>query len=350
MPLTVAAIHWPDKLRHLLQTLVFCVLVATIEQAFSARHSWGPSLVYSAFIGTTIWAVVDLGRHLMPSAAETGWPQGWAGLLLVVGGIAAGFVLGRALGDLVCRTFGLFPEGRATHTPADLRSGLLVTLLAGIAGSYWFYARNKGAYLIRRIREAEKHAEEARLKLLATQLEPHMLFNTLANLRALIAVDPGRAQQMLDHMIAYLRATLDASRSTTHPLRAEFDRLGDYLELMKIRMGPRLAYALDLPEELAGVQVPTLLLQPLVENSIQHGLEPKVEGGRILVRARREGGHLVIEVDDTGVGEASGASNGKGFGLAQIRERLQALHADDARLAIHRDAGGAHACITLPIA
>ena len=350
MPTTVAAIHWPDKLRHLLQTLVFCVLVTTIEQAFSSRHGWLPSLVYSLFIGTTIWAVVDLGRHLIPSSAETGWPQGWSGLLLVLGGIVAGFVVGRGLGDLVCRTFGLIPAGEAVHTEADLRTGLLITLLAGIAGSYWFYARNKGEYLIGRIREAEKHAEEARLKLLETQLEPHMLFNTLANLRALIAVDPARAQQMLDHMIAYLRATLDASRSTTHPLRAEFERVGDYLELMKIRMGPRLAYALDLPQELAGVHVPTLLLQPLVENSIQHGLEPKVEGGRIMVRARREGDRLLIEVDDTGVGEASGASNGKGFGLAQIRERLQSLHAGHAALALHRDAEGAHACISLPIA
>jgi hypothetical protein len=350
MPLPVAAIHWPDKLRHLLQTLVFCVVVSVIEQTFSSRHAWAPSLVYSMFIGITIWAVVDLGRHLIPSASETGWPQGWSGLLLVVGGIAAGFVVGRALGDLVCRTFGLFPAGQPSHTPADLRTGLLITLLAGIVGSYWFYARNKGEYLIRRMREAEKHAGEARLKLLETQLEPHMLFNTLANLRALIEVDPRRAQQMLDHMIAYLRATLDASRSTTHPLRAEFERLRDYLELMKIRMGPRLSYALDLPEELAGVHVPALLLQPLVENSIQHGLEPKLEGGRIVVRARREGERLVIEVDDTGVGEASGASSGKGFGLAQIRERLQSLHAGQAGLALRRDADGAHACITLPLA
>ena len=99
-------------------------------------------------------------------------------------------------------------------------------------------------------------------------------------------VDAARAQQMLDHMIAYLRATLDASRAANHPLQAEFDRLRDYLELMAIRMGPRLSYAIDLPPQLADWPVPTLLLQPVVENSIQHGLEPKVEGGRITVSAR----------------------------------------------------------------
>ena len=92
---------------------------------------------------------------------------------------------------------------------------------------------------------------------------------------------------MLDRLIAYLRATLAASRATTHPLQAEFDRLRDYLELMAVRMGPRLRYTLDLPPELATQPVPTLLLQPLVENGIRHGLEPKVDGGSITVRARR---------------------------------------------------------------
>src|SRR3569623_437905 len=112
-----------------------------------------------------------------------------------------------------------------------------------------------------------------------------MLFNTLANLRALSGVDPNRAQEMLDHMIAYLRATLNASRAASHSLQAEFDRLQDYLELMAIRMGPRLRFTLDLPGALAQDTVPSLLLQPLVENAIQHGLEPKVGGGEVRVAA-----------------------------------------------------------------
>jgi hypothetical protein len=90
---------------------------------------------------------------------------------------------------------------------------------------------------------------------------------------------------MLDHLIAYLRATLGASRATLHPLADEFARLRDYLELMAVRMGPRLAYTLDLPEALREVPVPPLLLQPLVENAIRHGLEPQVAGGHITVRA-----------------------------------------------------------------
>ncbi|HET8744980.1 MAG TPA: histidine kinase [Ramlibacter sp.] len=343
-------IDWFAKLRHLLQTLAFCLAVATVQYAFAPERPYAPILVYSLFIGTVIWAVVDLGRAVMPSARETGWPPGWRGFALVAAGIVAGRFIGVALADLICRNVGLYGLEDHVHGAAEVRADLLITLVAGIIGSYWFYARNKSAYLLRRMREAERHANDARLKLLETQLEPHMMFNTLANLRALIAVDPPRAQAMLDHMIAYLRATLDASRATTHPLRTEFERLHDYLELMAIRMGPRLSYALDLPEDLAELSVPALLLQPLVENSIKHGLEPKVEGGRIEVRARREGGHVVIEVRDSGVGANGHGSGGKGFGLVQIRERLASLHGAGASLDFSTDAGGAHARIALPVA
>jgi signal transduction histidine kinase len=343
-------IDWPAKLRNLLQTVAFCFAVATLQYAFSPERPYAPPVVYSLLIGVTIWAVIDLGRAVIPSARETGWPPGWAGFALVAVAIAAGWLVGGRLGDLVCSRLDLYGARGRVHSAADLRSDMLITFIAGSVGSYWFYARNKSAYLARRMREAERHASEARLKLLETQLEPHMMFNTLANLRALIGVDPARAQQMLDHMIAYLRATLDASRATSHPLRAEFDRLRDYLELMAIRMGPRLAYTLELPEELADVSVPALLLQPLVENSIKHGLEPKVEGGRIEVRARREGDRIVIEVQDSGVGANGRGSGGKGFGLVQIRERLASLHGGRASLDFATDAAGAHARIALPLA
>jgi hypothetical protein len=337
------------KLRHMLQVAAFALVIATIQYVVTPERPYGPPVAYSLAIALVTWAVVDLGRNFFPSAQETGWPEGFTGIALVVVGIAAGFFLGNVIGDLLCRTLGLY-SGPPLDRRTELRSSVTITVLAGIVGSYYFYSVGKSSYLERKMGEARRHADEARLKLLETQLEPHMLFNTLANLRALISVDPGRAQQMLDHMIAYLRATLAASRATTHPLQAEFERLRDYLELMAIRMGPRLAYELELPPDLAGVRVPALLLQPLVENSIQHGLEPKIEGGRITVRAAREGAHLVLTVDDTGVGEAHGASHGAGFGLAQIRERLSALHEERADFAFRTAADGAHARITLPIA
>ena len=176
-----------------------------------------------------------------------------------------------------------------------------------------------------------------------------MLFNTLANLRALIATDPERATAMLDRLNDYLRATLSGSLASTHSLQAEFDRLRDYLELMAVRMGPRLHYTLDLPPDLAAQPVPPLLLQPLVENSIKHGLEPKVEGGSIRVIARREGGALVLEVIDTGVGLSTEPESAKGFGLTQVRERLKTTYGSLSAISfVANCAGGTSASITFP--
>lgn len=345
-------LDWLSKLQHLLQTVAFSLAVATIQWGFQPERPYAPNVAYSIAIGTIIWATIDLGRHLFASARETGWPQGLQGMALVLGGIVLGYFAGNLIADTLCRTFGWYAGyPLQVDRSTDLRTSMLITLMAGGAGSFYFYSVNKSAYLQRKMGEARKLADEARLKVLETQLEPHMLFNTLANLRALIAVDPPRAQQMLDHMIAYLRATLDASRATTHPLQAEFDRLQDYLSLMAVRMGPRLQYTLELPPELAALPVPTLLLQPLVENAIQHGLEPKVEGGRITVRARRDNGLLLLEVADSGVGAAEAPVDGKGFGLTQIRERLATLYGERASFDFRAiPSQGATASVAVPLA
>lgn len=344
-----AGIDWLGKLRNMLQVMAFALGIATIQYAFMPERPYGPPLVYSLFIATLTWAVIDLGRELFPSSAETGWPQGWSGPALVLAAIVVGYVVGTRIADTLCEYYRWYPAGVGHQDPTQLRSSILITALAGIAGSYYFYTINKSAYLQRKMTEARQHANEARLKLLETQLEPHMLFNTLANLRALIAADPPRAQVMLDHMIDYLRATLGASLAPTHTLQAEFDRLRDYLELMLIRMGPRLTYTLELPAELAQHPVPTLLLQPLVENSIKHGLEPKVEGGHITVRARREGAALVLEVLDTGVGLSGADKNHAGFGMAQVRERLASTYgAETAIELVAASAGGTRASVRFP--
>ena len=333
------SIDWPGKLRNLLQVVAFCLLIAALQYGFNPARHFAPPLAYSLLIGIITWAGVDLGRHLFPSSAQTGWPQGWAWLLLMALAIAAGYLVGGFIADTLSAHYSWYPPG-SSHPDGHLRRSLLISLIAGITGSYWFYSRGKSAWLLREMNRERQHATEARLKLLESQLEPHMLFNTLANLRALIGSDPQQAQKMLDHLIDYLRATLNASRSTTHALSAEFDRLRDYLELMAIRMGPRLSYSFDLPADLAAQPVPPLLLQPLVENSIRHGLEPKIEGGRVQVSARREGPSIVIEVLDTGVGSApattgaggSSTAAAHGFGMTQVRERLQTLHGAAASL------------------
>ena len=306
--------------RHGLVTAAFCCLIAA-GLTLAKQAAWDVQLVYSLAIGLTSWLVIELGRQWLTRRSPIPWPLGWRGFALTAAGVCIGFGVGTVLGDLYS---GGNQGGRPRiFASGGLLPGLVTTVFATVAISGFFYSRGKSRHLEALVALAQRDAAEARLKLLETQLEPHMLFNTLANLRVLVAHDPARAQHMLDHLIAYLRATLGASRSTEHPLQAEFDRLRDYLALMAVRMGPRLRYTLDLPDDLADQPVPTLLLQPLVENSITHGLEPQVEGGHITVQARREGARLVLTVTDSGVGlDMPTTHAGGGFGLAQVRERL----------------------------
>lgn len=336
-------IDWLSKLTTLLQTMAFCLAVSAIQFAIRPARSYEVPLVYSLFIGCLCWALIDFGRHLFADTGESGWPAGPAALLLPLSGITGGFVLGTLAGDW---WFGWSSWDQAARE--QLPMSIIITCIAGVVATYFFYSRSKAHYLARKMSEARNQASEAKLKLLETQLEPHMLFNTLANLRVLIGTDTARAQQMLDHVIAYLRATLSASRTSKHPLQAEFDRLRDYLELMAIRMGPRLQFRLELPDALARQSVPALLLQPLVENAIRHGLEPQVAGGQIDIRAAQDGRRLVLDVRDTGVG-MSGAPREEGFGLAQVRERLASAFDGQAALALVPVSQGTHFRITLPL-
>jgi sensor histidine kinase YesM len=344
-------IDWLAKLRSGLQTTAFCLAIAALHFAFRPDIAYETALVYSLCIGLTTWMLIDFGAELSPSSRATGWPTGLWGKLLPVVGIAAGYAIGVTLADSWF--------GWSSWAGASRRQLLLSALISAVIGTvvtYYFYSRGKSAHLEQKVNEATRLATEARLKLLESQLEPHMLFNTLANLRMLIGLDANRAQAMLDHIIAYLRATLSASRVSAHPLQREFDRLHDYLELMAVRMGPRLRYTLDLPPELALQPVPTLLLQPLVENSIQHGLEPKVEGGTLTISARRANDTMVLEVTDSGMGFdptdpafAHPTSPDKGFGVQQIRDRLAAVYGSKATINfIASNASGTRATIHFP--
>ncbi len=328
------------------------------------RDSLWISLVHSVCISMCCWFAIDLARIPLarwahrrdppdaPTSAQA-WP-GWPLMMVaVVLGSAFGFGVG---GTIANRILGggaptLFDrDGRA------LLSVLLIALVPGTAITYWFYARETIAAKEAAKLAAERQAAEHQLKLLESQLEPHMLFNTLANLRVLIGLDPPRAQALLDQLIAFLRATLAGSRAAHHGLDAEFARLADYLALMQVRMGERLGSSFDLPTALAGQPVPPLLLQPLVENAIKHGLEPSVDGGRIEIAAARDGDTLVLSVRDTGVGlaaAAAAATDGMRFGLEQVRERLATRYGRAASLTLapaEAAGGGTLATIRLPLA
>jgi sensor histidine kinase YesM len=195
----------------------------------------------------------------------------------------------------------------------------------------------------------EKQAAQAQLRMLQAQVEPHMLFNTLANLQGLIALDPPRAQILLDQLIQYLRATLSSSRAGSTTLGQEFALLKAYLGLMQMRMGERLQVELDLPPDCEPLQLAPMLLQPLVENAIKHGLEPKLEGGHIAVRARREATRLVLTVQDNGLGLDAADTSGTRVGLANLRERLAALYGETAQFELRAGQPGAIATLTLPL-
>lgn len=203
-----------------------------------------------------------------------------------------------------------------------------------------------------RAQEAQRQALESQLQLLRAQLDPHMMFNTLANLHALIDADPQRAQDMLDRLIAFLRATLNGSRTATHSLREEFNRLQDYLALMQIRMGSRLQVHIDLPTGLHAVNVPTLLLQPLVENAIKHGLEPSRTGGRLSVQAEQRGDELWLEVHNTGcqLPPDDTLVERSGFGTESVRQRLRSAYGEGAVLDLQTlSQGGTRVLVRIPL-
>ena len=360
-----------------LGSMVFGAVIALFITGASGTAIW-PNLVLSVCISTLCWFTTDLSRISLAKwqnrfalagtpQAESHWP-GWPPMfVLIVLGTLIGFSSGNVLAGWI------LGHAMPGYFQGSLWRGLAMlfgSLVPGMVITYWFYSRETLAAQVAAVQTAQRQAAEHQLKLLESQLEPHMLFNTLANLRVLIGIDPPRAQAMLDQLIGFLRATLSGSRTSQHSLRAEFARLGDYLALMQVRMGERLQTSFDLPDALADALVPPLLLQPLVENCIKHGLEPAVTGGRIDVTAAREGTELVLRVRDTGTGlcdshheqavdsdsdtetEPAHDTATSRFGLVQVRERLHALYGTRATLRLSpagESEGGTLATIRLPL-
>jgi Histidine kinase len=327
-PLVTLRASLPDLANHAIKVAIFCVLIALGIWWAREGVQLHIQLVYSLSGGMLTWAIIDFGRFFIDISSPYHFPRGWRAVALVLAGCAIGHVLGTFIGDAYCgkSTWEFFQD-----RPRMLVNFFLLSIVSGAVVSFFFYATGKSHYLHGELQASQRQATEAQLKLLQSQLDPHMLFNTLANLRALIGSDPARATHMLDRLNDYLRSTLSASRATEHPLSAEFDRLRDYLELMQIRMGPRLRYKLDLPAALANTMVPPLILQSLVENCIVHGLEPTVAGGDITISAQMDGATLVLQVTDTGMG-FDASNTPEGFGITQVRERLATRYGNQATI------------------
>ena len=206
----------------------------------------------------------------------------------------------------------------------------------------------KGEVAQARETATEKELTVAKLSLLHAQVEPHFLYNTLASAQVLTRSDPARADRMLGHLITYLRHSLPRSADAPSTLGEELDRARAYLEILAIRMGERLATQIQVPDALAAVPMPPMMLQTLVENAIKHGLEPVPGGGTLWILAREEGGKVAVTVADDGRG-FSEDGGGTGIGLKNVRERLRLAYGDAAAFSIVANfPRGVAATITLP--
>ena len=322
------------------------LLINTLIAAFLTAIDVGGgdfwvNLVFSYCIGFSIFvpcmAVIRLARS---------FPAKLVGLGLSV-------VLGAAVGVALGLTF--TGHGLEQWASPHAFQAMLMGLMFGVGVSYLFYSRDRLGKLEtelqeRRLRQAlvEKERVDAQLRMLQAQIEPHFLFNTLANLSVLVRSDPVRAERMLANLIAYLRATLQRTRDAESTLGDEIELLRRYLDIIGLRLGHRLQFVFEVPDALLVRPFPLLLLQPLVENAITHGIEPKVGGGEVRIAAAAENGRLRLVVSDNGAGLREG-NTGAGFGLENVRSRLHALYGESASLDVRgADGQGVVATIEVP--
>jgi two-component sensor histidine kinase len=328
-----------------------CTLIATY--VIHMGGGFFVNLVFSMCVGTLALLFIDGGRLLI-------WGRGMPPRLPFIGLVVIAMPSAKLIGNAIAASaLGLDPAGERAYPSGDATGMFIFTVLACVIITWFFWNKGqiailKASYEAERARAeaVEKQALKVQLQMLQAQIEPHMLFNTLANLQGLIAVDAARAQHMLDQLIQYLRATLSSSRSEKTTLAQEFALIEAYLGLMQVRMGARLSYTLDLPDNLRKATVPPMLLQPLVENAIKHGLEPKVDGGHIAVRAAQEAGMLTLAVADTGLGldAEPGSTSGTHIGVSNVRERLQALYGERTSFTlVPNHPNGALAELTIPL-
>jgi signal transduction histidine kinase len=203
-----------------------------------------------------------------------------------------------------------------------------------------------------RYREGELRASQAQLHALKMQLHPHFLFNALHSISALVHTDPEAADKMIARLGDFLRLTLDTAAAQEAPLSQEIEFLNCYLEIERIRFRDRLTTRIDVDPQALECRVPNLILQPIVENAIRHGVAPRTGPGRVEVRAERRGGSLRLQVRDNGRGlpeTAACATKGGGVGLSNTRARLRQLYGASYSFEMENDpAGGAVVTLEIP--
>ena len=305
-----------------------------------------PIILICACIAFVLLAAVRAAERLLPEALVERMARGGdrpaAALLAMIAVVAV--ILGMWLGYAL--TYHL--NYRVFHQSAVLPAPLLklaIFLFAVIAANWaWWRSRMRHEAL-------RRETLESQLRMLQAQIEPHFLFNTLANVQSLMDCDPARAKHMLEAFSDYLRAGLSQLRESDSTLGAELDMAQTYLELLQLRMEERLTFSIEASPQARAARLPTLLLQPLVENAIHHGLEPKIEGGHVRILAAVRNNRLTICIDDDGLGldaPRRALKSGTGMAVANLKTRLNTRYGRAASLELSPLAAGARACIELP--
>jgi hypothetical protein len=321
---------------------VIALMIALLLRSWDAVV---PNLVISYCIGLSIIALIasvrcTVMRHF----------RGNVGSRI---GIYFGLVIiGAIIGELLSQLF-LGPQDSTVFSLHESYVWIVCIVFSLIAGSIALFINFSWVQLAqskRDVERAERAAVEAQLRALQAQIEPHFLFNTLANLDALIAVDPAEARTLLGNLIRYLRAALTHARSETATLQTEVELLKAYLAIMALRLPNRLTTEFACDPDCLRLKFPAMLLQPLVENAITHGIEPAGDGGTIRVSVHCTADTLKLWVDDTGIGLGNALTAGTGAGIQNIRARLQSLFGSSARLILEpRTPRGTHAAIEVPL-
>lgn len=318
--------------RRLLFVLALSVLFGTLNSLPGAAPPIHVTLGHAVVVGFT--ALLAFGILEQYPRRPPAWSRRW--LLQLVG-----VVLAVPLGVLAAHSVSMVIDIDAAHAPQQM-TGLMVLLVEGLLFGPWIalatmvrqrdiMARDQALAFELERSKLERNALEARLRLLQAQVEPHFLFNTLANVQALVDAGSPQAPQVLASLIAYLRAAVPRMHRAATTLGEELDLVRAYLELMRMRMPDRLAFELHIDPAVNALRCPPMTLLTLVENAVQHGIDPSEQGGRIDVDVRSSDGRCRVRVSDTGVGLRT-AGNGLGTGLTTLRERLKLAFGDDVRL------------------
>jgi signal transduction histidine kinase len=317
--------------RRLRVVLATCLLVS-----LPILPDWHAS--YAVLLGRLLWigfvALVVFGVLERWPARLPGWIPRWA---LQVAAVAVAI----PFAAMTAYAFST-PANEHWWADTDRQVGFAFMTVLGMLSAPWIamaalYRQVSGearrqalAFELERS-EYERSALDARLRQLQAQVQPHFLFNTLANVRELVDTGSTQASAVLGSLIAYLRASVPRLDDAGATLGQELELVRAYLEVMHMRMPDRLQFVLHADEGAAAVDCPPMAVLTLVENAIRHGIDPSEVGGRIEVRARLRGGRCHVEVIDTGVGLAP-AGEGAGTGLAHLRERLELAFDGDAQV------------------